>query len=287
MVKKKYDKSPLNYMGNKYKLLPQLMEHFPDNIDCFHDIFCGGLDVSANIKDYVNKVYCNDINHYIIDMYKEFQMYDIDTLLEHIDYLIVKFGLSLKNKTGFLRLRDYYNTKDKSAVVLFVLMAYSFNYQFRFNDNHDYNSSFGANRSSFNPRMRENLIKFHNNIKDIEFSSLDFRDYDFSKLTSKDLVYSDSPYLISVGSYNDGRRGFKGWNEKLELELYSLMDELDSKGIRFALSNVTEHKGRYNSILMDWSKKYEVRNINMDYNNSSYHLLNRKGKTKEVLVTNY
>lgn len=42
-------KSPMNYIGNKYRLLPQMMPLFPEKIDCFMDLFCGGLDVSINI----------------------------------------------------------------------------------------------------------------------------------------------------------------------------------------------------------------------------------------------
>ena len=34
--------SPLNYTGGKYKLLPQLLPHFPQDINLFVDLFCGG-----------------------------------------------------------------------------------------------------------------------------------------------------------------------------------------------------------------------------------------------------
>lgn len=37
-----YIKSPLNYTGGKFKLLPQLLELFPDQIDTFVDLFAGG-----------------------------------------------------------------------------------------------------------------------------------------------------------------------------------------------------------------------------------------------------
>ena len=64
-------KSPMNYIGNKYRLLPQMMPLFPEKIDCFMDLFCGGLDVSINID--AEKKYANDINYYLIDIYKAFQ----------------------------------------------------------------------------------------------------------------------------------------------------------------------------------------------------------------------
>lgn len=35
-------KSPLNYVGGKYKLLPQILPLFPDRIRTFYDVFGGG-----------------------------------------------------------------------------------------------------------------------------------------------------------------------------------------------------------------------------------------------------
>lgn len=43
-------KSPLNFTGGKYKLLPQLIPIFPDKIETFVDIFCGGCNVALNIS---------------------------------------------------------------------------------------------------------------------------------------------------------------------------------------------------------------------------------------------
>lgn len=35
-------KSPLNYTGGKFKLLPQLLDVFPKDIETFVDLFAGG-----------------------------------------------------------------------------------------------------------------------------------------------------------------------------------------------------------------------------------------------------
>lgn len=37
-----YVKSPLNYTGGKYKLLPQLLELLPKQVNTFVDLFAGG-----------------------------------------------------------------------------------------------------------------------------------------------------------------------------------------------------------------------------------------------------
>ena len=39
LIKQEYIKSPLNYVGGKYKLLPQILPLFPKNIDTFIDLF--------------------------------------------------------------------------------------------------------------------------------------------------------------------------------------------------------------------------------------------------------
>lgn len=63
-------KSPMNYLGNKYKLLEQILPLFPKNIDTFVDLFAGGLDVSLNTiaKNYIINDSCMpmklDTKHY-------------------------------------------------------------------------------------------------------------------------------------------------------------------------------------------------------------------------------
>lgn len=52
--------SPLNYTGGKFKLLPQILPLFPNDINCFYDIFCGGCNVSINVT--ANKIICNDFD---------------------------------------------------------------------------------------------------------------------------------------------------------------------------------------------------------------------------------
>ena len=274
----------MNYIGGKHKIIRQLKEYFPKNIDTFVDLFCGGLDVAINIK--ANKTICNDINLYLIAIYKEFQKLNIEELLEYIDNRIDEYKLSKTNKEGYLSFRDYYN-KTRNPLDLYVLVAHSFNYQFRFNENHEYNNPFGANRSYFNPTMRSNLIMMHERIKNFEFTSYDFMEIDISTLDESGFIYCDPPYTISIGSYNDGKRGFKGWGTTDDIELFKLLDKLNDKGVKFALSNVEEHKGVKNKELIEWSKSYKKHNIDKHYNNCNYQNKNGNNKTKEILITNY
>ena len=58
-------KSPLNYTGGKFKLLPQILPLFPDKINTFVDLFAGGCNVGINVR--ANKIICNDILYQVMD----------------------------------------------------------------------------------------------------------------------------------------------------------------------------------------------------------------------------
>ena len=281
---KKYIKSPLNYIGGKYKLLPQLMQYFPTNINTFVDLFSGGFNVGINVKS--NRTICNDINDFIINLYKELYKSPVENVLERINTNIQEFGLSKENEGAYKKFRTHYN-ETKDPIDLYTLTCYSFNYQFRFNNNREYNNPFGRNRSQFSENMKNNLILFSEKLKNmnISFLSKEFDKVSIENLGKDDFIYCDPPYLITTGSYNDGNRGFKDWKEEEEIKLYNFLDKANEKNIKFALSNVIEHKGKENTLLKEWSKKYKVIYLDNDYSNSSYNT--KKGKSKEVLIINY
>lgn len=279
-------KCPLNYTGGKFKLLSTIMPVFPKDIDTFVDLFAGGFNVGINVT--AQRYICNDHISYLIELYQYFKDIDIDELLEKISTRIKEFDLTLTNSDGYNELREVYN-EEKDILDLFILTCFSFNHQIRFNNNHKFNCPFGKERSSYNPKIEENLIKFCKQLKknNIVFSDKDFLNVDLSMLGSNDLVYCDPPYLISNGSYNDGTRGFKDWGTKEEEELLSLLDNLDSQNVKFALSNVLYHKELSNDLLINWSKKYNILYIDQTYSNCNYQFKKKNAKTVEVLITNY
>ena len=66
-----YIKSPLNYIGGKYKLLPQIIPLFPKKINKFVDLFVGGANVAINT--HAQRIICNDNLIYLISLYNEFK----------------------------------------------------------------------------------------------------------------------------------------------------------------------------------------------------------------------
>ena len=241
-------KSPLNYIGGKKKILNQVLPLFPKKINNFIDLFAGGCNVGINVK--ADKVYFNDNLTYLIEMYQTFQKNELEATLSHIENRIKEFDLTLTNENGYKKMREQYNEK-KNSLDLFVLIAFSFNHQIRFNNDHKFNNPFGRNRSSFNASMKYNLIQFITKIKntDINFTNHCFSNFNLNFLDYNDFVYCDLPYFITTGSYNDGKRGFKGWTEKEEIQLLKKLDDLNKRKIKFAVSNVLEHKGKSNDHL--------------------------------------
>ena len=287
-------KSPLNYTGGKFKLLPQILPMLPNDIDTFIDLFGGGLNVGVNVK--ANKIIYNDIEFAIVDLLKEFSKNTSDTVVNKIKYLIDKYDLSKTNKEGYLKLREYYNKivntgKLPDWDIFYTLICYAFNNQIRFNSKGEYNMPFGTNRSSFNPTLENRLIKFVDKLNElnIEFFSKDFVELsDSFCFSSNDFVYCDPPYLVTCATYNE--QG--GWNEAKERQLLDMLDNLNSRGIRFALSNVLENKGKKNDMLTKWIEdnkdKYKVHYLNISYGNCNYHAKDKsKNNTVEVLITNY
>ena len=281
-------KSPLNYIGGKTKLLKQILPLFPKEIDTFVDLFAGGCNVGINVQ--AQKVIFNDNLNFLIDMYEYFITTNIDEIILDVEKKIKTHKLSKTNVDGYNNLRNEYNTKRK-PIDLFILICYSFNHQIRFNNKHEFNVPLGKERSSFKENIKTNLIMFKRklNYVDASFTKYDFNDFDFKNLNSKDFVYCDPPYLITTGSYNDGKRGFKGWTPKEELELLSRLDLLNKRGIKFGLSNVIDHKGLVNEYLVNWidnnKSSLMVNYLNFNYKNSNYQTSNKK--STEVLITNY
>ena len=111
-------KSPLNYTGGKFKLLPQLLPLFPKETEYtgFVDLFCGGCNVAVNIKN--KKVIANDSLPQLIDLYQYLQETGSQQVYSDIFYAIMKYGLNKENKDNYL---DYAQTITKQRILNFSI----------------------------------------------------------------------------------------------------------------------------------------------------------------------
>lgn len=306
-----YIKSPINYTGNKYRILPQISKFFPKQIDTFVDLFCGGATVGFNVN--AKHVVLIDGNKRVINLLKTLANKNIDKIIKEIENIISKYNLSYSlkntyafyrregyvvgnnglknyNSDGFYKLReDYNNLKNKNSfkanIMLYTLMVYGFNNDLRFNSEGNYNLPVG--KTDFNKNNYEKLVAYNERAKNIsyEFICADFRSKEVKNIIDNaDFIYCDPPYLITTAVYNENH----GWSEKEENDLLALLKYVSDNKKQFALSNVLKKVVRTNTILESWIKEnnFNKHNIEYHYRSASYNKKNRDSKEEEVLITN-
>jgi site-specific DNA-adenine methylase len=343
-------KSPLNYVGGKFRLLNQMYDRetttvdgklverarlIPSHARTFVDACCGGFNVGANAN--AENIVGLDLDRNVIELLSWIK--DTPTLeaMLAIDQIIIRYGLGVAgdpdveptgrartlrvsalvavddggldaaherandgNEEGsedpyeraFYSLRTRYNRarlRGKRTIdgfdiraILFTLITHAFNAHIRFSTK-GYNIPYG--RRTFNNRQKRNFEEFSRRLRatDTQFLVGPFSDIEDMDLDERDFVYVDPPYLISTAPYNESLC----WEEEDDIELYGMLDRLHAKGVRFGVSNVLRHKGRENTILGEWAKRYHLRELNFNYSKASYQLKKDHDKTTtEVFVTN-
>lgn len=290
-MKNKYIKSPLNYVGGKYKLLSQIIPLFPEKIDTFVDLFGGGFNVGINVN--ANRIIYNDICTQVVDLLKHFYAHDSEYIHNQIIKTITDFGLSLSdingyamygcesskdlneyNKPKYFELRKAYNA-NPDWTKFYTLITCSFSNQIRFNSKGEFNMPYG--KRDYNISLQKKLKLFVEEMqkKEILFLNKDFRDCNFE---TDNFIYVDPPYYNSTATYNANG----AWSEQDEKDLLDILDCVDKNG-RFALSNNLKYD---NPCLGKWKDKYNVHYLSGDYSNCNYHKIDRS-KDYEVLITNY
>ena len=271
--------SPLNYIGGKADMIDFFKKHSPKNIDRFIDLFGGGFNVGINFN--CEQLIYNDCNFKVRELLETFKNEDTVQIYKFIEKMIKKYKLEHGEKEPYLKIRELYNStpvEDRDPKLLYLLVLYGFQQQIRFNSSYDYNNPVG--QAGFNDKLAEKLISYCRNLKEknVSFYSRDFTE--MNELINKNtFIYCDPPYLITLGSYNDGKRGFNGWNETEEIRLLNYLEALNKKGIKFMLSNVLHHKEKTNDLLLSWIEK------------NNFHVIEYDGKARknrnEVIIINY
>lgn len=312
VAERKYIKSPINYTGNKYRLLPQFEQYLPKHeVNLFVDLFCGGVTVGINAN--AKKIVMVDNNPRVISLLKYLAECKIESFITNVEGLISFYGLTytakygydfykknnkdnngLKefNKEGFYRLREDYNSlknKDsaKANTMLYTLMVYGFNNDLRFNKDGNYNLPVGKtdlNKNNIKKIKEYNAIAKSKNILFVcnEYNSPEVLEYVYAA----DFVYLDPPYLITNAVYNEGNN----WIDKDEKELVNLLSELDRNNVKFALSNVITKSEVENKILKGWlddHKTARIMPLEYNYRSCSYNKKDRNANEQEVLILNY
>ena len=295
-------RSPLFYVGDKYKLVREIRTHFPLHINRLIEPFVGGGSVMLNVDadDYL----LNDIDSFVISLHRMLQGYigREGEFMNELYAIIDQYGLSLSlrndvvpkdlktaypktyyaryNKTGYQRMKaDFIADGQQDMLRLYLLLIYGFNHMLRFNGKGQFNLPVG--NVDFNKNVQDALTGYFRLLsqKQTEWHNEDYRQFLGNIIFQEgDLVYLDPPYLITFSEYN------KLWNEDTERDLLTLLNNLNERGVNFAISNVTHYRGRTNTLFLEWSAQYHTHSIKSNYISFNDNSIKQ---FSEVLVTNY
>lgn len=302
MENSKTIRSPFFYVGDKYKLMPQLKQLMPKKIEQYIEPFVGGGSSFLNSKG--TSYMLNDVDSYVVELHRQIGSYTgkseelFDALFEIIDFYglscsyrgicvpedmkkkYVKTYYSKYNKDAYIRMRKDFNANKNDFLRLYLLLIYGFNHMIRFNGKGDFNLPVG------NVDFNNNVYQALNNYLDfvgeheIKFFNMDYISFlEKIRFDKNSYVFLDPPYLISMSEYN------KLWNDKKEDELCEYLDSLNDRGIKFGITNLITHKGKVNQRFLEWSKKYCAYDVKSNY--ISFNDNTIKADSQEVFVTNY
>lgn len=283
--------SPIYYMGNKFKLLPQLLSLFPASCNTFLDLFGGSATVCLNYQGKYNTIY-NELNENIYNLVLMLKQTSPKELLNYIEDTIKRYNLhtldsrkeeseNAKYRDSFNIFRDKYNNSvEKEYKDLFILSLFSITHLIRFNSNNEFNGSLGLDLRL--TKLSDKITYSHKRLQNIELLNFNCLEMDLTTLTSDDFVYLDPPYSNTLAVYNE-KRAFGGWTISHDLKLFSILDELTKRNIKWGMSNVFSSRGSENSHLIEWSEQYNVAHLDCKY----HSFFTKVANNDEVYIYNY
>lgn len=289
-----FNRPAFNHLGNKYRILHDLMKYFPTkNIRNFVDVFAGSGIVSISYP-YTKQIYLNEYDKNLYLILEELSHSDIDSLIQDIKNIIKKYNFPIDKNRNYKKeyetLKNDFNNKkikENEIIVLLVLLLYGFNQQLRFNKNENFNIP--AGKFTWNKyqeqKIRNYLALFQ--AKKAKISNLDFEEFvhhvQKDTTSNSTIYYFDPPYLITNATYNTS------WNENNEIRLLNLLQDMLDKKYKWYLSNQLISQNKLNTLLLDFliknQNKLNIYKISTNYKNSNYHRKNTENSEDlEILV---
>lgn len=265
----------VKWAGGKRQLLPELVKRIP-KFTTYCEPFVGGGALLLHLQP--QKAIVNDFNKELINTYIAIKD-DIEQLIQYL--------LSYKNDSeSYYKVREldrsplFNNLSDtEKASRLIYLNKTCYNGLFRVNSQGEFNSPFGSYKSPniVNEPILRAVHNYLNNAA-ITFLNGDF-EIAVKNLKKGTFVYFDPPYdPVSTSSNFTGYTNV-GFGRQEQVRLKNVCDELNSKGIKFLLSNSST------DFILDLYKEYKIEIIPAKRIINSNASL--RGNIDEVLIRNY
>jgi DNA adenine methylase len=280
----------LKWAGGKTQILDEIFKYFPKEIDNYYESFIGGGSVFINLlekiesKDIkVKKLFLNDKNSYLIDLYKCIKS-DVNALIKELEKIKNNFELSKDEKFDkrykfiidddisknikksrqhvyYFYRKQFNKTKiiiEKSALFIFLNKT-CFRGLYRESSNGDFNVPYGNYKKPniYDENELKELSKIFNKYE-IEFTNLDFLEH-VKDIKIKDFVYFDPPYYpINIKSFTKYQK--EDFNTESHKKLKNVCDDLNKKKIKFVHSNSdcefnNDNYGKYSIIKLKCKRR--------------------------------
>ena len=278
----------LKWVGGKRKLIPQLEVKFPayikNNEFTYVEPFLGGGAMFFYLisKYSIKKAYLNDLNDKLIDCYKNIRDHG-DNLVRQLKKLEKDYYSSKDKKLFYLERREEYNNSNlsvnKSALLIFLNKT-GFNGMYRENSKGEYNIPFGEMNNPLicNSELILNISNILNN-NDVEFSSKSFENI---LINEKNIFYYLDPPYRPISKTSDFTSYTKNkFDDELQFKLKKYCDKINEKDNFLMQSNSFSEDNFFQKLYSDMKIKniYAARSISADGN--------KRGKAKEIIITNY
>jgi len=250
----------LKWVGGKTQIINDIISKIPNSLENYHELFLGGGSVllavlslqKQNKIQIRNKIYAYDVNHVLINVYKNIQS-NKDELYKLLSFYMKEYdsitGTIVNRKptsveeaktskeSYYYWLRDRYNntrrenTVECSALFMFINKT-CFRGMYREGPN-GYNVPYGHYKKTPAILSEEDLNYISELIKDVEFIQCSFTE-SIKNVRSGDFVYLDPPYAP------ENSKSFVGYvADGFNLETHELLFEEIKRleNVKFVMSN--------------------------------------------------
>lgn len=277
MKKNKLVAPVLKWVGGKRQLLDTLEPLLPSKISSYCEPFVGGGALLFSIQPRI--AYINDINSDLINVYT--------VIRDNVDELIAYLTTFKNESEYFYSVRDWDRNKEsyiklsniEKAARIIYLNKTCYNGLFRVNNAGEFNTPFGnyKNPNIVNaPVLR--AVSSYLNTAQIIMTSEDYKKI-LKDITKHTFVYMDPPYdpVSDTSNFTGYSKG--GFSRDEQVRLKECCDMLNSKGIKFMLSN---------SATPFIKSLYKDYNINIILARRSINsIASKRGDIEEVVIRNY
>lgn len=293
-----FPKPIMKWVGGKTQLLETLLDHFPKEMNHYHEIFLGGgsvllallQEVQSKTIQVKGQIHAYDVNEPLIYVYKNIQskpqeVYDrLQVMIEHLngcrqgelnrDPKTLEEAQACKENYYYWSRRRYNELdaetkKEVHGSALFIFLNKTcFRGVFRVGPN-GFNVPYGhyANPEIIN---KEHLFQIHQLIQPVRFECCDFS-VSLSRVEPNDFVYLDPPYAPETDTSFVGYTE-SGFSLERHEQLFQGIKDISSK---FILSNADV------SLVRTHFKPYTVLSVLCK---RSIHSKNPGAKAKEVII---